>query len=279
MSDIDDTIRRDLHQQLDRLEVPTAGRAAVVRSDLRRSRRRRALTAAAVVVVVLSSIGGARLIHRADRGILPTHPHPSRVHAEPPCPTIYRVTCLGHNTYRFPLVRPVDWQIPSHFGISNSPATPFHAESLRDDGHPGQSGVTVMERARASSPNGKGAQPGVADSPQALVEWIAHRPFLSAGPVLTTTLDGHRAWQVRTTLAPHLAPGPAVWNTSRCYMVVYQPVAEPDRSCVYGDYVSEYTAFTLPRVGTTLVWAWSVGPNPDLRALGRLMDGLSFPAH
>jgi DNA-binding beta-propeller fold protein YncE len=58
MSDIDDDIRRDVHEQLDRLDIPIAGRAAAVRSGLGRSRRRRALalaTSAALVVSVVTA--------------------------------------------------------------------------------------------------------------------------------------------------------------------------------------------------------------------------------
>jgi DNA-binding beta-propeller fold protein YncE len=56
MSDLDDAIRRDVHQQLDRLEVPTAGRAAAVRFDLRRSRRRRVLTIATSAAIAVSAV-------------------------------------------------------------------------------------------------------------------------------------------------------------------------------------------------------------------------------
>jgi DNA-binding beta-propeller fold protein YncE len=69
MSDIDDAIRRDLHRQLDRLEVETTGRAATARSDLRRSRRRRALTVAvgaamvACTAAVIFMVGGRQSDH------------------------------------------------------------------------------------------------------------------------------------------------------------------------------------------------------------------------
>jgi hypothetical protein len=46
---------------------------------------------------------------------------------------------------------------------------------------------------------------------------------------------------------------------------------------VWGDLVSEYTAIRLPRVGTTLVWSWSFGPNPSLGPLAKLIHGLSWP--
>ena len=56
MSDFDDAIRRDVHQQLDLLEVPTAGRAATVQGDFQRSRRRRALTLVTTAAVAVSVV-------------------------------------------------------------------------------------------------------------------------------------------------------------------------------------------------------------------------------
>jgi DNA-binding beta-propeller fold protein YncE len=56
MSDVDDAIRRDVHQQLDRLEIPIAGRASGIRSVLRRSRRRRGLTIATSAALVVSGV-------------------------------------------------------------------------------------------------------------------------------------------------------------------------------------------------------------------------------
>ena len=247
-----------------------------VRLVRRQRRTHMGLVAAAVLAVALAA-GGAVLTHREDHNVRPAHPEPSEKHADGYCPTDIPVTCLAHHTYRFPLVRPVDWQIPAGYVFrSPGPVTPWLVESYRIDGHPGQSGVTVMERARASSPNGNGPAAGVADTPRALVQWIADRPFLSASPVQKTLLDGHPAWQVRANLAPDVPPGPADWNRSKCYAVVYQPVPEGGRSCLYGNFVSEYTALTLPRVGTTVVWSWSAGVNPGLGRLDKLIHGLSW---
>ena len=55
MSDIDDSIRREVHERVDRLAIPTAGRAAAVRSDLRRSRHRRALAVASGAALVCAA--------------------------------------------------------------------------------------------------------------------------------------------------------------------------------------------------------------------------------
>lgn len=75
MSDIDDAIRRDLHRQLDPLHVPTGGRAATVRSDLRRSRRRRVLAAATGAAMVVCAAAAIALLGggRSDQVPEPVH--------------------------------------------------------------------------------------------------------------------------------------------------------------------------------------------------------------
>ena len=258
-----------------------AGLADLHERLVRRQRRLgMGLVAAAVLAVGLAATGGAVLTHRADQGLTPTQSGPSQNHTDAYCPTGMPVTCLAHHTYHFPLAQPVDWQIPAGFVFrSQDPVTPWLVESYRIDGHPGESGITVMEGARASTPNGDGPAAGVADTPRALVDWIAKRPFLAHGPVQKILLDGHPAWQVRATLAAGIPPGPADWNRSKCYAVVYQPVLEGGKSCLYGNYVSEYTALTLPDVGTTVVWSWSVGANPGLGRLEKLIHGLSWDPH
>jgi hypothetical protein len=62
MSDIDDAIRRDLGKRLDRLAIPTAGRAAAVRSDLRRSRRRRVLAVVSGAALVVCAVAAAFVV-------------------------------------------------------------------------------------------------------------------------------------------------------------------------------------------------------------------------
>lgn len=248
-----------------------------VRLVRRQRRTHMGLVAAAALAVGLAATGGSVLTHRADRGFSPTHPQPSQNRAFPYCPSDIPVTCLAHHTYRFPLVQPVDWRIPAGFVFrSRDPWTPWLVESYRTDGHPGESGVTVMERARASTADGTGPAAGVTDTPQALVRWIATRPFLATGPVERTLLDGQPAWQIRATLAPDTPPGPADWNRSKCYAIVYQPVSEGEKSCLYGNFVSEYTSLTLPGAGTTVVWSWSTGAKPGLGRLDRLIQGLSW---
>ncbi len=63
MSDIDDVIRRDVHKQLDQLEVRVAGRAAAVRSDHRRSRRRRAGAGVAGAALLVAAVAAAVVVH------------------------------------------------------------------------------------------------------------------------------------------------------------------------------------------------------------------------
>jgi hypothetical protein len=250
-----------------------------VRVVRHRRRTRIGLVAAAVVAVGLAATGGAVLNHREDRGVPPTKPEPSHEHAQGYCPTDIPVTCLDHHTYRFPLVQPVDWQIPAGYVFrSRDPVTPWLVESYRIDGHPGESGVTVMEHARASTPDGRGRPGGVGDTPRALANWIADRPFLLSGPVRQTQLDGRPAWQVRVTLAPDLPPGPADWDRSKCYAIVSQPVPGGGKSCLYSNFLSEYTVLTLPGPGTTVVWSWSFGENPGLGRLDQLIHGLSWNA-
>jgi sugar lactone lactonase YvrE len=62
MSEIDHTIRREVRQRLNRLEIPTVGRIATIRSDLRRSRRRRGLAAIAGVALAVCSIAAVYLL-------------------------------------------------------------------------------------------------------------------------------------------------------------------------------------------------------------------------
>lgn len=252
--------------------------AALNARVVRRQRRTRVgLLAAAVVAIGLATTGGAVLTHRANHGAPPSHPGPSQNQPETYCPTGVPVTCLAHHTYRFPLVQPLVWQIPAGYVFrSRDPATRWLVESYRTDGHPGESGVTVMEGARASTPNGNGPAADVTDTPEALVRWIANRPFLAAGQVHKTLLAGHPAWQVRATLAPGIPPGPADWDRSKCYAIVTQPVPGGGKSCLYGNVVSEFTALTLPGPGTTVVWSWSTGASPGLGRLDKLIHGLSW---
>lgn len=55
MKDIDNVIRKDIHERLAQLEVSAAGRATAVRSHLRRGRLRRVLTGATVAALVVGA--------------------------------------------------------------------------------------------------------------------------------------------------------------------------------------------------------------------------------
>ena len=124
---------------------------------------------------------------------------------------------------------------------------------------------------RAASPDTAETAAGVADTPQAFVHWVASRPVLSAGPVRTTTLDGHRAWQVRVTLAPGRSRGPSL-------ITITQP--NGTGTGITGNQTQEYTAFRLPGAGTTVVESWTFRPNSDpLGTLNEVIHGLSWPAN
>jgi hypothetical protein len=63
MSEIDDdTIRREVRQRLNRLQIPTVGRVATFRSDLRRCPRRRGLVAITGVALAVFSIAAVYLL-------------------------------------------------------------------------------------------------------------------------------------------------------------------------------------------------------------------------
>lgn len=80
MSDIDDAIRRDIHQQLDQLQVPTEGRAATLRAELRRSRRRRVLAATAGAVLVAGAVVAIALLGGRHSGqVVPEPVHGLRI--------------------------------------------------------------------------------------------------------------------------------------------------------------------------------------------------------
>ena len=260
------------------LRETTAGdtEAGIVDMHLRQERHRRrtwtGAVAAAFLVLGLGVAGGATLTHRASADLTPSNP--GQQHSDQHCRAVLDITCLGHRTYRFPLSQPVQWRVPRGFGVASGMAVPYTVESYRDDG---QGGVTVLEHVRASSPDGMAADTHVADSPRAFVRWVATRPYLAAGPVRTTTIDGHRAWQVRVSLKPGVPDGPArCTDRYRCYSMTYQP--NGINTGIWGDQAAEYTAFELPGGGTTVVWSWEFGADPShLSSLDAAVRGLSWP--
>jgi hypothetical protein len=274
-----DQIARTSAEQL-RAETMTdveAGLADLHVRQERQHRRGRLVAVGAVVLAVgLGWSARAALTHGDDRGARPIHPAPNHSAFEYPC-DVSRVDCLGHRTYQIALERPVRWQVPTGFHLNfGNGVTPLGVESY---GALGQSdaGVMVREQVRASSPTGNRAAPGVADDPQAFVDWIAGRPFLHAGRVVQTEIDGHRAWQVRVTMARGAGPGRAQCSyDSPCHAIAYVPGAVAWG--MFGDEAAELTAFRLPGAGTTLVWSWTFsGSTRDLADLGGVVDGLSWP--
>ena len=241
--------------------------------------RRRTLVAAAATVALALGLGWSAgwLMSRsgAEDSQLPVNPGPSQV-TEEVC-QVARVTCLGDGAYRFALHRPVDYAPPPGFGVaSGGGVTPVQVESYRQVGP--TAGLTVLERVHAASPDGTFPARGVGDGPQAFVDWVAARPFLDAGKVTTTTIDGHRAWQVRVILTHHAATGGAICNVRyRCHAITYQRDGVP--TGIWGDMAAEYTALRLPGGGTTVVWSWIfTGNTSHLGALDEAVHSLSWPA-
>src|SRR3954447_6471217 len=246
----------------DDVRTATLGDAEAGLADLhvrQASHRRRALIATAAAVVLAGGVGAgvATMVTRADRGHTPAPAHPvtrgDGAHLEDPVWQTLRVRCLGNGTYRFGLVQPVDWATAPGFTTNaGSGATAWMVESYRRAGP--VAGVTVMERVQASTPDGSRPAPGVAEGPRAFVQWVAGRPFLDAGAITHTTLDGHPAWQVRVVTTRDARPGTARCNNVRCHAVTYQP--DKRTTGMPQDTAAEYTAFRAPGGGTTVVWSW-----------------------
>jgi hypothetical protein len=187
------------------------------------------------------------------------------------------VTCLGDRTYRFDLVLPVVWAIPPNFGVnSGGGANSLQVESYRQVGP--TAGVTVMEHVRASNPSGTAPAQGVADDPRAFVNWVAARPFLDAGKVTRTTLDGRRAWQVRVMLARGSGRGASTCSGEfQCHALTYQ--SDRERTGIWGNMAAQYVAFRLPGGGTAVVWSWAfTGDVGHLGGLQEAVHSITFPA-
>ncbi len=246
-----------------------------------RQRRRMRLGTVAAVVLALGLGWSARSVvtDSGDSTPGPSNPGPSGVPHEPDPGDVCSaalVSCLGDRTYRFALVRPVQWVIPRGFGAdSGGGASSVMVESYRQTGP--VAGVTVLERVRASSPNGSRPVARVADDPQAFVRWVASRPYLDAGHVVRTALAGHRAWQVRVTLARGAAVGDALCNGRiRCHAITYTRGGMT--TGIWDDMAAEYTALRLPDGGTTVVWSWVFSGDPDqLGELAETVHGVSWP--
>jgi hypothetical protein len=240
--------------------------------------RRHAACAAAGAVVLAVALGtgaGIALTRDQHRAVTPSHPGPSQTRRDAACKQPL-VDCLGGRTYRFALVRPVQWALPPRFEVnSGTGATPVVVESYRQLAP--TAGVTVMERVRASSPDGT-APAQVAGQPQAFVRWVASRPFLNAGRVIRTTLDGRVAWQVRVRLDQDASPGSGVCSGRyRCHLITYQPGGVP--TGIWGNMAAEYTAIHLPGAGTTVVWSWAFTDNlRHLRSLDEAVQGVTWPS-
>jgi hypothetical protein len=277
-----DQIARTSAEQL-RTETMTDVEAGLADLHVRQERHHRRSRVAAVAAVVLAVGLGwsarAALTQGDEGGQRPIHrPAPTKSAFEYPCDVI-RVDCLGNRTYEIALERPVRWQVPSGFHLNfGNGVTPLGVESYGTAGH-ADAGVMVREQVRASSPTGNRAASGVADDPHAFVDWVAGRPFLRAGPVVQTEIDGHRAWQVQVTMAPGAGLGLAQCNyDARCHPITYVPGTVAWG--MFGDEAAELTAFRLPEAGTTVVWSWTFsGDTRDLADMDEVVGGLSWPVH
>ena len=247
-----------------------------VRQADQRGKARFAAGVAVVLAVGLGAVGGT-VLAGDNRPSTPATPPPTHQSKEPACER-ERTQCLGDRTYRYNLARPVVWALPSEFAADAGPGVePYKVEvaSYRQ----GQSpyGVTVLERVSASSPDGQTPAPGVADDPQAFVDWVATRPYLDAGPVTRTTLDGHPAWQVTVTPAHSDSLRLSACDAGPCHLITHQP--DGSTTGIWGTMAATYLALRLPGGGTTVVWSWRITPDPqDLDVLNEAVQGLSWPA-
>lgn len=277
-----DAIDRVARTSADHLRATTSGDVEAGLADLHvrqaRHRRRTQLGAAAALVLAVSlGVGAGSLISRSDdaRPAPTQRPTPVPGSEDATC-TSPLVTCLGDRTYGFALERPVVWALPPGFGAdSGGGASSVQVESYRTVGP--TAGVTVLEHVRAATPDGLRVAPGVVDSPRAFVTWVAHRPFLDAGQVTRTTLDGRPAWRVRVVLDPAAGRGATICNRFRCHAVTVQPGGGP--TGVWGNMAAQYIALRLPGGGTTVVWSWIFTGNPaHLGTLEEAVHGISWPA-
>jgi hypothetical protein len=252
-------------------------------------RHHRRHTAAAVVATVVLALGAGWWGGQALTEATAVNPepvgHPPVV--VPPEACTGPVHCLGLQTYRIDLTRPVRWHIPSGYGVaSGDGASDWLVESYADrqsDSGGGPyipdtvAGVTVQEGVRVPSDDGATVRPGVADTPHAFVSWLAARPYLDASSVVPTRIDGRPAWRVRVTLKAGVGDGPAMCNGRfACYAITRTP--DGVVTGIWGDMVADYTALRVPGAGTTVVWSWAF--SRDRAALARnreVVRGISWP--
>jgi hypothetical protein len=138
-------------------------------------------------------------------------------------------------------------------------------------------GVTVFEDVRAASTDGRSIASRVTRTPQALLSWLATRPYLRASSVARARLGGMPAWRVRVTLADSRGRGPGLCDaTVACYPLTVTP--DHRVNGIWGSMVADLTAFRLPGAGTTLVWSWAFSHDHQALARNRnAVRGLSWP--
>lgn len=253
----------------------------------RRRRRHQNLAAAAAAAAVAIAVGVGWWGHPVTRDapVGPSNPGPTHgVGRTQPCFT--PAHCLGPATFRFALTRPVTWHVPGGYQVSSASPTPWMAQSEAQRGQQGGgpyqydtvAGITVLESVRAASADGQAAASQVADTPQAFVSWLAAQPYLHTSPITRTRMDGRPAWHVRVSLAGRGGRGPTALcnDTVACYPLTVTP--DNRMNGIWGSMIADFTAFRLPRAGTTLVWSWAF--SHDQAALARnhsAVQGLTWP--
>jgi hypothetical protein len=276
-------IEQIAHSSAEALRIGTTAdvEAGIADLHVRQARHRRHTTLAAVAAVALAlglgwSAGWLMTRHGADESMTPVHPGPSQGQVVDHLCQAQRVTCLPDGSYRIALDRPLTYAPPPGFAVdSGGGATPVMFESYRQVGP--TAGLTVLERVRAATQDGTGPARSVADDPQSFVSWVASRPYLDAGNVTRTTIDGHPAWRVRVVLSRHAGLGNAVCSIRyRCHALTYQ--RDAGTTGIWGTMASEYIAFRLPGGGTTVVWSWIFsGDTRHLGAIEEAVHSISWP--
>ena len=207
-----------------------------------------------------------------------------RTAPEPVGPAICQaraVTCVAPHTYDFALPATVRWRVPSGYDAwSGGGAGDLLVEIYSPQQDPA-SGVTVLEKVRAAAHTSHpGPARGIPATATAFIHWLAGRPYLKASTPRPTTFDGRPAWHVRVALRAGAPVGPAICANSQfaCQPVMYAPSTTLGVTGIWSDMVADYTAFDLPGHGTTVVWSWSFGGDPQALQQNRaLVDGISFP--
>jgi hypothetical protein len=244
-----------------------------------RRRRAHAVAATCVVLAVLVLLAGTTrwLLPEASRVVPPAN-QPSVSDTSTPSVPVYDgcdiplITCRGGRQYTVALRVPMDWTLPKGFGapFSGIPPQPGFIETYLNF----DAGLSVLEGVHAARNQADSAAvPGITTA-EALTNWIAQRPFLSASRVRTGTVDGRRAWVVDVEVSPDLPPGPATCtNGITCYPVLLQGTLTTG---AWHGITSRYTVLDLPGTGVTVLWSWALDGAVIPRPVDDLVQSIRF---